>query len=233
MRIPVITVLPSQEPLKESAAAGMSRRGPTDLSNVSTPTGLVLDPTFHAVALGSGRVESPSASTHAPDKSATFAVRGFLDAESPEAIPDTVDGRPIFADPKISHFLTCGGTPPVGSHADVAQKLDVAGLASRGLDGSGVAIAILDTGINLKHLNAKRGQGNQPLFDAANSWTPQGSTIAPGAYPLDHGTMCAFDVLIAAPKATLLDFPILGSSAPGGRWSDRRSVSHCWASRSC
>lgn len=216
MRIPVITVLPSQEPLKESAAAGVSRRGPTDLSNVSTPAGLVLDPTFNAVALGSGRVESPSASTHAPDKSATFAVRGFLDAESPEAIPDTVDGRPIFADPKISHFLTCGGTPPVGSHADVAQKLDVAGLASRGLDGSGVAIAILDTGINLKHLNAKRGQGNQPLFDAANSWTPQGSTIAPGAHPLDHGTMCAFDVLIAAPKATLLDFPILGSSAPGG-----------------
>ncbi|HZC96938.1 MAG TPA: S8 family serine peptidase, partial [Bradyrhizobium sp.] len=35
-------------------------------------------------------------------------------------------------------------------------------------------------------------------------------------YPVNHGTMCAFDVLIAAPKATLLDFPILGSFAPGG-----------------
>ncbi len=217
MRIPVITVLPSQEPLQESAAAGMARGGPTDLSKVSTPGGLELDPNFNAVALGSGKIESsPSASTHAPDTSATFAVRGFLEAASPEDIPAAIDGRPIFADPKISHFLTCGGSPPVGSHVDVARKLDVAGLASRGLDGTGVAVAILDTGINLKHLNAKLGPGKQPLFDAGNSWTPQGDTTAPGAHPVDHGTMCAFDVLIAAPKATLLDFPILGSSAPGG-----------------
>jgi hypothetical protein len=216
MRIPVITVLPGQEPLRQSAAAGMSKRGPTDLSKVSKPKGLVLDPNFNAVALGSGKVESPSAGTHAPDKSATFAVRGFVEADSADAIPADVDGQPIFADPKISHFLTCGGTKPVGSHIDVAKKLNVAGLAARGLDGKGVAIAILDTGINLKHLNAKRGAGNEPLFDAGNSWTPANSTSAPGAYPVDHGSMCAFDVLIAAPKATLLDFPILSTSAPGG-----------------
>ena len=217
MLIPVIALLPSQEPLQRSAAAGMRNSGPTDLSGVSRPGGLILDPTFNAVPLGTGRVEtSPSASTHSPQKSETFAVRGFLEADSPETVPEVIDGRPIFADPKISHFLTCGGTPPVGSHVDVANKLDVAGLASRGLDGSGVAVAILDTGINLKHLNAKRGPGNQPLFDAANSWTPPGGTIAPGAHPVDHGTMCAFDVLIAAPKATLLDFPILANSAPGG-----------------
>lgn len=217
MRVPVITVLPSQEPLQESAAAGMAKRGPTDLSGVSTPRGLQLDPTFNAVPLGTGRVEaSPSASTHAPDTSASFAVRGFLEADSPEAIPDTVDGRPIFADPKISPFLTCGGSPPLGTHVDVATKLNVAGLAQRQLAGTGVALAILDTGINLRHLNTKLGPGRQPLFDAGNSWTPQGSTTAPGTHPVDHGTMCAFDALIAAPRATLLDFPILGSSAPGG-----------------
>jgi len=216
MRIPVITVLPSQEPLQRSAAAGMSKRGPTDLTGVRKPGGLTLDPNFNAVALGSGRVQSPSAGTHAPDNSATFAVRGFVEADSADAIPADVDGQPIFADPKIAPLLTCGGTPPVGSHSDVAKKLDVAGLAARGMDGDGVAVAILDTGINLKHLNAKRGPGKQPLFDAGNSWTPQGSTNAPGAYPVNHGTMCAFDVLIAAPKATLLDFPILANDAPGG-----------------
>jgi hypothetical protein len=143
-------------------------------------------------------------------------VSGFFEADSPEAVPATADGRPLYANPQISPFLTCGGTPPVGSHLDVARKLDVAGLGGRGLDGSGVAIAIMDTGINLKYLNAKLGPGNQPLFDAGNSWTAPGSFIAPGAHPVDHGTMCAFDVLIAAPKATLLDFPILSSSAPGG-----------------
>lgn len=201
----------------ESAAAGMARSGPTNLSGVSTPKGLQLDPTFNAVPLGSGRVESsPSASTHAPNTSATFAVRGFIEAESPEAIPTVMDGKTVFVDPEISPFLTCGGTPPVGTHLDVAQKLDVPGLAQRQLDGSGVAVAILDTGINLKHLNARLGPGKQPLFDFGNSWIPQGSTTQPGTHPVDHGTMCAFDALIAAPKATLLDFPILGSSAPGG-----------------
>jgi hypothetical protein len=38
---------------------------------------------------------------------------------------------------------------------------------------------------------------------------------------VDHGTMCAYDVLIGAPKATLLDFPILSASAPGGSTSGR------------
>ena len=188
MRVPVITVLSAQEPLRESAAAGMRRAGPTDLSKVSRPSGLLLDPNYNAVPLGSGRVESsPSAATHSPENSETFAVRGFVEADSSEQIPPTIDGRPIFADPQISHFLTCGGTPPVGTHVDVARKLNVAGLAGRGLDGSGVAVAVLDTGINLAHLNATLGPGRQPLFDAGNSWTPQGSTNAPGAYPVDHG----------------------------------------------
>jgi hypothetical protein len=214
VRIPVITVLPSQEPLQESAAAGIQKRGPTDLSKVRTPTGLVLDLTFNAVPLGSGRVSSPSANTHSPQNSETFAVRGFVEAETPDQIPDVVDGRTVFADPHIAPFITCGGTPPVGTHVDVAQRLNVPALAQRQLDGDRVAIAILDTGINLAFLKGKLGR--MPQFDAGNSWTPSGTTTAPGMHPVNHGTMCAFDALIAAPKATLLDFPILSNSAPGG-----------------
>src|SRR5947209_6454893 len=58
--------------------------------------------------------------------------------------------------------------------------------------------------------------GFAPALDVPNSWTPPGTSIAPGGHPVNHGTMCAFDVLIAAPKATLLDFPVLASTAPGG-----------------
>src|SRR5439155_4002446 len=43
-----------------------------------------------------------------------------------------------------------------------------------------------------------------------------GATTAAGSYPVGHGTMCAFDVLIAAPNATLLDFPILSLAGSGG-----------------
>ena len=71
----------------------------------------------------------------------------------------------------------------------------------------------MDTGINLAHL-AARVSGAR--LDVANSWTPPNGATLPGRYPVDHGTMCAFDVLIAAPKATLLDYPIIPAAVPGG-----------------
>ncbi|HEY4201711.1 MAG TPA: S8 family serine peptidase, partial [Devosiaceae bacterium] len=125
------------------------------------------------------------------------------------------DGHPIFSDPVISPFLTCGGTPPVGGAAEVQQRLKTAALAARGLDGTKVAVAIMDTGINLAHLQAQP-LSKSAFLDIANSWVVPGTTTAPGFHPLDHGTMCAYDVLLAAPKAALLDFPVLGSKAPGG-----------------
>jgi serine protease AprX len=74
-------------------------------------------------------------------------------------------------------------------------------------------VAVMDTGINLQFLsNLVPGV----RLDVGNSWTPPNTTTLPGKHPVDHGTMCAFDVLIAAPKAVLLDFPILGAGAPGG-----------------
>jgi hypothetical protein len=51
------------------------------------------------------------------------------------------------------------------------------------------------------------------------SWTPQVSVL-PGAAPVDHGTMCAFDALLAAPKADLLDHAVLRSTRRGGSVMD-------------
>jgi hypothetical protein len=72
-----------------------------------------------------------------------------------------------------------------------------------------VAVAVLDSGINLTHLSSVIGF--TPNFDAANSWTPPGSAFTPGDFPVGHGTMCAYDVLIAAPSATLVDMPVLSA----------------------
>jgi hypothetical protein len=52
--------------------------------------------------------------------------------------------------------------------------------------------------------------GTAPALDAANSWTSTTfTTTHPGDHRVGHGTMCAYDALIAAPKATLLDIAIL------------------------
>lgn len=215
MRVPVLAVLPAQEPLRASAAAAVAGApSRLEMEAVAAPPRLTLDPDFAAVPVGSGRSSEMALEALAVDASERFAVRAFVDAEDPQDIPVESDGARLFADPVIAPFLTCGGTAPVGAAADVATKLSVAALGARGLDGAGVAVAIMDTGINLQHLRGKLG--TMPLLDAANSWRPPGSTTAPGAHPVDHGSMCAYDVLIAAPRATLLDYPILATSAPGG-----------------
>lgn len=215
-RISVLAVVGQQEPLIESATAAVERRAPTiplGDAQKKMPSGLEIDPSIPAVPVGTGRdisVESVSA----PKRSQAFAVTAFVDTDDPAKVPDTIGGTPIFSNPKIEPFTTCGGDPAVGAIADVEQRLKVAKLAANGLDGDGVAIAIMDTGINLAHLHAQLGR--IPRFDPMNSWTAPGVNVPHGQHPVGHGTMCAYDALIAAPKATLLDFPILSANAPGG-----------------
>lgn len=221
MRIPVLITLPAQEPLVESATASLEHRAPQiPYSAANLPPGAELDTAFPAVPIGPGpgsglgQVRGAMVAAREPSQSQEFAVRALIEVDSPEEIPVEIDGRRVFAEPQIAPFPTCGGTPPVGASGDAETHLKVAQLAAKGLDGDDVAIVIMDTGINLPHLAAQLGW--QPRFDAANSWTPPGLTSLPGKRPVDHGTMCAFNALLAAPRATLVDFPILSGSAPGG-----------------
>jgi subtilase family protein len=84
------------------------------------------------------------------------------------------------------------------------------------MDGEGVAVAIVDNGINADFL---RQRGLSPKLDVYLSWSPL-RTVRPGHAPVDHGSMCAFDAAIAAPDATLLDFAVLQSTRRGGSAMD-------------
>jgi hypothetical protein len=221
MQIPVIVIAPPQENIRESAAAFAERRAPQlDLGRAFMPAPLRIDPTTPAIAIGSGHLEGAAAAAMNPADSQAYAVRATVEVDRPEDVPETVDGHAVFADPRIASFVTCGSTSAVGNAARVAMQLKIPALTTggRGLDGTNVAVAIMDTGINLAALRVKVPTAR---LDAANSWTPQGGTTLPGRYPVDHGTMCGFDVLIGAPNATLLDYPILSASAPGGSSAGR------------
>ena len=129
--------------------------------------------------------------------------------------PDVVG---VFADPVISSSLTCGGDPPVGDWHDIERLMGVSALGAAGLDGQGVALAVMDTGINAAFV--AKALGRAVGLDAARSWNPSGVSGTAGAFEVDHGSMCAFDALISAPNATLLDLPVLLSSRPGGSAMD-------------
>lgn len=180
---------------------------------VDTGYGSAEIPDLLSPGVGSRALDRPLAFSSAPEESARL-VRGEI-PDDPAAISSLL-ARPevsgVFGDPLIQTCLVCPGSPPVGDDTDVARQLDVAALAAEGLDGAGVPLAILDTGINLAHLN---GRGRTPTLDAAGSFSPSGTTTTAGQHAVGHGTMCAYDAGIAAPAAILLDHAVLLSTASG------------------
>ena len=174
------------------------------------PKGFFLDSTPLIVPIGTGEIpkndEIDIGSLH-PGKSEKFLVAGSIDVKRGAEIPASLGGAPIFADPDVRPYLTCGTSRAVGDAADVQTRLDTQTLRQHGLDGSGVAIAVVDTGIYLWHL--KKALGFPPKIDQTNSWTPDTIATPPFSHRLGHGTMSAYDALLVAPEATLLDYAAL------------------------
>ena len=187
--------------------------------------GLTLDPSYPPIQLpgvrsvgGATRMvlgAAPEFSSAAQDSS--YVVRASIpDGPTQAEVIASVSAHPdvigVFSDPVIESTIVCPGDAAIGSDADVANRLGVTQLQAAGLDGHGVYLAVVDTGINLVHLKAK---GRKTKLSSIKSFTPQGVNSKPGKHPVNHGTMCAFDAGIAAPKATLLDHALLLSKTPG------------------
>ncbi|GAA1616979.1 hypothetical protein GCM10009764_45720 [Nocardia ninae] len=183
--------------------------------------GIELDDSFAPVAIPksvAAVTESDQLSYALQPDNASVVVRGVIDddalAESLSQLSASRGVTGVFADPAIQTNLTCGDTPAVGNWHDVETLLHHGDLTAAGLDGKSVALAIVDTGINAARV--KQVRGGPVTIDKARSWNPPGVSGTAGEFPVDHGTMCAFDALIGAPKAALIDIPVLRSRRPGG-----------------
>ena len=145
-----------------------------------------------------------------PQKS-TYIVRTEVDENKIDSISIDKEVVGIYADVEIQPAIICPGSPALGNDSDVEQLLCLDQLRRIGMDGTGILIAIVDTGINLTHM----ASAGRPInLDVGRSWVPS-SGMVPGNAPVSHGTMCAFDAAIAAPKATFLDVQLLRSSSTG------------------
>lgn len=107
--------------------------------------------------------------------------------------------RGIFSNPPIAPFPIVSPQSAVGTVADVQQKLGITSLHGTQMDGRGVKLMIVDTGIDQSHVGVSGGFSTNPA-------------VAPGNSPPDHGTMVAFDACIAAPRAMVWDYPLLKST---------------------
>ena len=224
----VLIALPSSVELKMSSSdmiAGALR--PLSSEKIDVPPWLRLDPTYAPVAIGEVGHPDQQASALLASESKDFLVRSEIDENQLQDVQDHFGQERVFSDPDIETFVVCPGDAAVGATTDVETKLGVATLNAHQLTGHRSAIAIMDTGINRAHL-ISCGLGVN--VDPTVYWKrPTGATPGPGLHAVSHGTMCAYDALISASRATLLDYPILGpaplsSSAIGGALSNALSA---------
>lgn len=147
----------------------------------------------------------------------TYAMRGSVENESAltaleKELSTKRNVKGIFADASIHPQLVCPNSLPIGDHLKVEELLHTSKLREKGMDGSGVLVAIVDSGINIDYLNSR---GKTPQTNLSLSWSPN-PRFTPFDSEIGHGTMCAYDVCIAAPKCTLIDIPLLSSTRSGG-----------------
>jgi subtilisin family serine protease len=117
----------------------------------------------------------------------------------------------VFVDLPISTMPAYCGDTAVGNTADVQTKLGVSALQAAGLTGKRVRVAVVDTGIDGRKFRVgKRGWGPSPDF-VPGSNRPLNNTDAA------HATMVAYDIRIAAPDVTLLDYALLQSQSASWR----------------
>lgn len=227
-QVKVLVELEYKQDLSESALASQSNPlAGLEPRAVPPLSGLELDEGYAATVLPGLRTRSQTPSPFdtgallelatAPSDS-TYFVRGRVEEGYVDDLAKSSGVRGVFADIPIEPCefaaaapIICPGDGPRGTDADVERLLCVPGMQRAGMDGSGVLVAVVDSGINLAHINSK---GKTPGFDASRSWVPRPG-LTPGQLPVGHGTMCAYDVCIAAPKCTLLDIALLQSSLGG------------------
>ena len=214
-------------PALAAAAFGAIEAAPA--LGITEPAGVELDPTYSPVPV------PPKPSAEAAAEPGFAMAASFTQTEPPTHVvraavqvdvwsdflerannDENVVG--VFGDIGIAAFESVAVCPtgPVGTDLDVERLLLVEELHRRGMNGAGVPVAIIDSGISLPFL---RRRGKAPEFSAELSWGPEtGQPL--GDMPVDHGTMCAYDVCIAAPSCTLIDHALLTSTTSGGSVMD-------------
>lgn len=107
----------------------------------------------------------------------------------------------LFATPPVD----CRPFKPAATIEEIRAALGVDALWDRGFRGEGVVVGIIDEGVN------------GSTYPVIGGFSRPGAGRQPGQAPItSHGSMCAADILIAAPDAKLYDYPFLGVPNSGG-----------------
>lgn len=116
-----------------------------------------------------------------------------------------VDGEHPFDLARADGGLDCRPFRPPVSIEVIRCMLGVESIWDRGSRGQNMFVGIIDEGID------------GSVYPVVGGFSRVGAGRQPGSAPItSHGSMCAADVLVAAPAAALYDYPFLGVPRSGG-----------------
>jgi serine protease AprX len=101
--------------------------------------------------------------------------------------------------------IDCRPFKPAVTIGVLRKLLGVDSIWREGFHGQNIVVGIIDEGVNGR------------IYPVVRRLTHPDAPRLPGSAPIDsHGSMCAADVLVAAPAAKLYDYPFLGVPRSGG-----------------
>ncbi|MFD9030907.1 S8 family serine peptidase [Streptomyces sp. NPDC059567] len=135
---------------------------------------------------------------------ASSALHLYEDEDSPDAPGADVEAN-AFDLARSRTGLDCRPFRPGATLETIRALLGVARPWQEGFRGQNIVVGIIDEGVN----------GH--VYPVSGGFARPGATLQPGAAPItSHGSMCAADILVAAPAARLYDYPFLGQPDSGG-----------------
>jgi subtilisin family serine protease len=117
---------------------------------------------------------------------------------------ETAEAVGVLDVPSTPSGIDCRPFRPAVDIGTIQALLEVSALWDEGYRGQDVIVGIIDEGVD------------GTTYPVVGGFARPGSQ-APGTAPVtSHGSMCAADVLIAAPEAKIYDYPFLGIPTSGG-----------------
>lgn len=211
--------------LADLAAAGRASQTLADVKSLPRLSGISWDAAYPLVSVHATRVRrapriaadiSPPVEVDPRLPAQTFFARATADAAGLLALraaghnAGQVVGVSIDLPVRFCGQIASARAP--ASLDAVRHLVGVDVLADHGLDGNQVWVAVIDGGISRTALEAC---GVTATCDEDRSWTAD-ERARPFGFKRGHGTMCAFDVCVGAPRCVLMDFAAFRAYQPTG-----------------
>lgn len=111
----------------------------------------------------------------------------------------------LIDDTAVAARIDCGPFREGVDLDTIRATLDVGRAWTDGFKGKDIVVGIIDEGVN------------GAAYPISGGFSRPGSAAQPGSADVtSHGSMCAADVMVAAPEARLYDYPFLGIPRSGG-----------------